>query len=77
MHMTSVLFLVQLNNFALITGSIGVTHSYSIRLFLCTLDHQSNYIPVGHNLYTQFTRPFLCFVKVLGLACETTAYITS
>ena len=47
----------------LITGSIGVTHSYSIRLFLWALGHQSNCIPVGHSLYTQLTRPFLCFVS--------------
>ena len=48
-------------------ASIGRTRSYSIRLFLCALDHC---IPVGHGLYTQFTRPFPCFVKVLCLACE-------
>ena len=47
------------------------TRSYSIRPFLCALDHQSNCIPVGYGLYTQFTGPFPCFVKVLGLACET------
>ena len=69
--MTGVLFLVQFNNFALITGFIGVTHSYSIRLFLWALGRRSNCIPVGDGLYTQFTRPFPCFVKVLGLACET------
>ena len=76
-HMTSVLFLVQFNNFALITGFIGAIHSYSIRPFLWALGHQSNCIPVGDGLYTQFTGPFPCFVKVLGLACETRAYITS
>ena len=34
-HVTSVLFLVRFNNFAL---TIGVMYSYSSHLFLCTLD---------------------------------------
>ena len=71
MHITSVLFLVEFNNFALITGFIGATHSYSIRPFLRAFGRQSNCIPVGDGMYTQLTRPFTCFVKVLGLACET------
>jgi len=36
-HVTSVLFLVWFNNFALTKGSIWVTCSYSSRLFLCAL----------------------------------------
>ena len=36
-HVTGILFLVWFNNFALTMGSIGVTHSYSSRPFLCTL----------------------------------------
>ena len=71
MHMTIVLFSVQFNNFALITGFIGAIHSYSIRLFLWAFGRRSNCIPVGDGLYTQFTGPFPCFVQVLGLACET------
>ena len=34
-HVTRVLFLVLAGNFALNLASIGVTHSYSSRLFLC------------------------------------------
>ena len=41
------------------------------------LRHLSNCIPVGYGLYIQFTGPFSLFVKVLGLACETRAFITS
>ena len=36
MHVTDILFLVQLNSFALTMGE--VTRSYSSRLFLCALD---------------------------------------
>ena len=43
-HVTSVLFLVRFNNFALIWASIGVTHSYSSRLFLCALAQKYNYL---------------------------------
>ena len=38
MHVTSVLFLVQFNNFSPTMASIGVTRSYSSHLFLCALD---------------------------------------
>ena len=37
-HQTSVLVLVQFNNFALTVGFYGVTCSYSSCLFLCALD---------------------------------------
>ena len=38
-HVTSVLFLVWFNNFAYcLWASIGVTHSYSSHVFLCTLE---------------------------------------
>ena len=70
MHVTSVMFLVRLNNLPWLRASIGVT-LYSIHLFLCNLDHLSNCIPVGHGSYTQFTRPFPCFVKVLGARAST------
>ena len=36
-HATGILILVQYNNFALTMASIGVTHSYSSRPFLCAL----------------------------------------
>ena len=41
-------------------------------LFEIWLRHPANCIPVGHGLYTQFTRPFPSFVEV-GRACETIA----
>ena len=39
-------------------------------LFQIWLCHPANCIPVGHSLYTQFTRPFPSFAEV-GPACET------
>ena len=63
MRVTSVLFLVQLNNFAL---TMGFYWSYTLLLscpFLCTLGHLSNCIPVGHSLYTQFTGPIPLFCE--------------
>ena len=62
MHMTSVLFLVQFNNFALITGFIGAIQSYSIRPFLWAFVKVLGLAcETGHTLQARISRFFIGF----------------
>ena len=52
----------------------STTGKFKSTLFdIWPLHHPANCIPVGHGLYTQFTRPFPSFAEV-GRSCETTLY---
>ena len=52
----------------------STTGKFKIALFDIWLHHPTNCSPVGHGLYTQFTRSFPSFVEV-DRACETTLYV--
>ena len=68
-HMTSVLFLVRFNNFAM--TSIGDTRSYSSRLFLCTLVHDKDGQPVH---YSSIKLQAIAAMLLSGLASRKNLY---